>query len=325
MDLRLSLHDLASQHKLTPDAARRLLQLAKLDAEPQGLRSHIARGVAIAGAALAGLGIVMWVAANWESLGRAGRFALLESFVLVMCIGAIMLPVARAALSLLAFLAIGGLFAYFGQTYQTGADAWQLFALWAVLSAPLCGAVRSDALWAPWALVAMGAISLWVHAMSGNAWRAASPDLALHLIAWSIALLLTFVLSPIAARYTGAGIWALRTSVLLTILLVMAPAIIGIFDDKVAPQYWLGLIALLGAAVFFAAPNSFDIFGLSAVGLALDILVVAGITHLLFNGGNGEKVGSLLIVGMLAAGVLALTVSVIMWLARTYTSKGSAA
>ena len=42
-----------------------------------------------------------------------------------------------ALLGLLALLGIGGLFAYFGQTHQTGADPWQLFALWAALVLPL--------------------------------------------------------------------------------------------------------------------------------------------------------------------------------------------
>ena len=40
-------------------------------------------------------------------------------------------------MGLLAMLGMGALFAYFGQTYQTGADPWQLFALWAALSLPL--------------------------------------------------------------------------------------------------------------------------------------------------------------------------------------------
>ena len=85
-----------------------------------------------------------------------------------MAVGAAWRPAARAPLALLALLGIGGLFAYFGQTYQTGADPWQLFAWWAALALPLCLGVRSDVLWAPWAAVAVGAISLWVHAHTGK-------------------------------------------------------------------------------------------------------------------------------------------------------------
>ena len=41
---------------------------------------------------------------------------------------------------------------YLAQQYQTGADSWQLFAIWAALALPLCLGVRHDAMWAQWAL-----------------------------------------------------------------------------------------------------------------------------------------------------------------------------
>ena len=89
-------------------------------------------------------------------LGRRRGWLVLTQLALA---GALWRPALRAPLALLAFLGTGGLFAYFGQTYQTGADAWQLFALWGALALPLCLGARSDALWAPWALVVMTAIS----------------------------------------------------------------------------------------------------------------------------------------------------------------------
>ena len=60
--------------------------------------------------------------------------------------------------------------------------SWQLFAVWAALALPLCLAARSDVLWAPWALVAMTGISLWVHAHTGHRWRVQPDDLAAHLL-----------------------------------------------------------------------------------------------------------------------------------------------
>jgi uncharacterized membrane protein len=325
MDFRLSLYELADQHKLSPEDTRRLMQLGGLDAEPEQAAHKTAIGAAIAAAALGGLGIVMWIAANWDSFGRAGRFGLLQGFIVIMCIGALLRPAARAALGLLAFMAIGGLFAYFGQTYQTGADPWQLFALWAVLSLPLCLAVRSDVLWAPWALVAMSAVSLWVHAMSGNAWRASTADLGLHLLSWAISLALTFSLGPLLQRYTGAGVWAMRTGLFLTAVLIMSQALIGLFAQSIAPQYWLGLVALGAAAALFASPKMFDVFGLSAVGLALNVLLVGGIAYALFHKAAGADVGRLLVVGMLAAGLIAATVSLIMRLTRQYAGQGERA
>ena len=83
------------------------------------------RGLAAASAGLTGFGLVLWIAANWDALGRTGQFTLLQAAVLGACALAWRLRAARPAAGLLALLGIGGLFAYFGQTYQTGADAWQ--------------------------------------------------------------------------------------------------------------------------------------------------------------------------------------------------------
>src|SRR5690606_20369814 len=102
--------------RLDARGTQRLQQLAGFDEEPAALRERGALGVAVLGAALGGLGIVFWIAANWASLGRFGRFALLQSVIAATCAGALARPAARAPLSLLALLATGGLFAYFGQT-----------------------------------------------------------------------------------------------------------------------------------------------------------------------------------------------------------------
>lgn len=55
---------------------------------------------------------------------------------------------------------IGSLLALVGQTYQTGADIWELFAPWAALITPLAG--RSGAVWGLWAvLLNLTAARLW--------------------------------------------------------------------------------------------------------------------------------------------------------------------
>src|SRR5262245_26772925 len=120
MDLRQALYELAARLRLPAAAVHRLHVLAGFDDEPRSLAHWLPRGVAVLAASLAGLGIVFWIAANWEAIGRFGRFGLLQGVVLAMCLGALWRPAARAPLALLALFAIGALFAYFGQTYQTG-------------------------------------------------------------------------------------------------------------------------------------------------------------------------------------------------------------
>jgi uncharacterized membrane protein len=321
---RLAVYELAARHGLDASAARRLQRLAGLDAEPAGLAVWLPRGVALLAAGLTGLGLVLWVAANWDSLGRLGQFALLQGLVVTLCLGALTLPAARPPLGLLALLAVGGLLAYLGQTYQTGADPWQLFALWAGLCLPLCLAVRSDALWASWALVVTAAIALWIQTRVGPAWRVAPDDLLVHAQAWAAAAILGAWLSPAVGPLTGAGVWAWRTAVTLAVTLVTLAALSGLLSGAVAPHYWLGLLVLAAAAGVLALPRSFEVAALSAVVLGLNVLMVAGLGYWLLEDFRGDPIARLLVLGLGAAGLLAASVSIILRLARRHGHGGAA-
>lgn len=327
MDIRTALFAWREQHRLDARAATRLEQLAGLRGEPPALTRVLPTGVMVLGVALLGLGVILWIAANWDALPRAGRFGLLQALVVVALLGAAARPAQRAPLALLAHFGIGGLFAYFGQTYQTGADPWQLFALWAALSLPLCLAVRSDLLWAPWALVVMTAISLWVQVHTGHGWRVLPDDLRAHLAGWAAALALVGLLSAPLRGHTGAGPWALRTALTLAVVAVSATGLGGLFHSHVAAQYPLALLVLAVLAAALARRDSFDIYGLSAAALGLDVLLVCGLGRWLFDShGSGDTVGRLLVLGLSAAALLAATVSGVLRLARRHAaSAGEAA
>ena len=290
--------------------------------QPAALAYWLPRGVGVLAAALGGLGVVMWIAANWASMGRAGHFALLQGLVLVMGVGAALKPAARGPLGLLALLGIGALFAYFGQTYQTGADPWQLFALWAVLALPLCWGVRSDVLWAPWALVVVTAISLWTHTYSGHRWGMEADQLRVHLMAWSAGLALVAALSPASTRWTGAGVWSFRTAVTLTVAAITLTALGGLFHKPVLAHYVLGLLAFALGLALLNVRAWFDIFAISAVALGLNTLLAGGVARVLFDNG-GDWVGKLMLMGLIAAGLLAGTVSGILQMARRHAAANS--
>ncbi len=323
MDLRLALYELAAQHQLDAAAARKLGHLAGLNHEPARLAYWLPRGVAVLAAALGGFGVMLWIAANWETLGHFGRFALLQALFLVMCIGALVKPSARVPLGLVALLTISGLFAYFGQTYQTGADPWQLFAVWAVLALPLALSVRSDILWTPWALIVSTGIALWVHAHTSHDWRVAPQDLGIYAAAWGAALVLMLALSPFFARWSGSGQWAMRTAVTLATLMITTTALGALFAHEMLLLYGLGLCLLTGAALALASRQLFDIFGLSAVGLALNVLLIFGLGNVLFHDTRSDYwLGSMLLLGLAAAGLLAGTVSMLLRLSRRYGVQG---
>ena len=103
--------------------------------------------------------LVCLIAYNWEDLHRFARIALVATAFLVPCAlaavrGKTPPDALQQALYLAAMLAAGGLFALIGQIYQTGADTWQLFALWTVLTLPLALIARTRLCWLLWFVLA---------------------------------------------------------------------------------------------------------------------------------------------------------------------------
>ena len=136
MQDRQTLLELAAHHRLAPAQAKQLLQLAGLASEPAALARWLPRGVAVLAAALGGLGLVMWIAANWETLGRFGRFGLLQALVLVAGVGAAARLQARAPLALLPLSELAAGLA--GKVLPLSATAGELTA---GLSLPVTGLV----------------------------------------------------------------------------------------------------------------------------------------------------------------------------------------
>ncbi|WP_350998136.1 DUF2157 domain-containing protein [Shewanella sp. TB7-MNA-CIBAN-0143] len=129
------------------------------------------------GVLLFGAGVIFFMAFNWDALSHLNKFAIVET-IFALFIGGFYLnnraqkkqylqqksqhdqyhlqaqhnqqtygwSLANAML-LGASIMLGALLALVGQTYQTGADPWQLFAIWAVLILPFAYIAGFDLLW----------------------------------------------------------------------------------------------------------------------------------------------------------------------------------
>lgn len=286
MSLRYTLYEQAARHQLDADATADLLRLAGLQGEPPAVARRMAQGLAIGATALCGLAVIFCVAANWDGFGRFGRFALVQLVLVAALLGAWRFPVARIPLSLLAMLSIGGLLACVGQTYQTGADPWQLFAAWAALGLPLCWGVRSDALWTPWIVVGHMAAALWVYAMT-SAWRLGPDDALTHLQAWIVMAAAMLPAHPALRRHTGAGNWMVRFGVTWLLLMVTGAVVTSVFREFGMPLLLLALLLAAGIAVLFRSRLWPDGYCAGAAIVAVDILLLAGVYRVLLQGRGG--------------------------------------
>jgi uncharacterized membrane-anchored protein len=133
-------------------------------------RAFLARGTLALGLLLLASAVICGVAANWEAMTKIQRLAgtqvllavsaLLAAFLYARPARTTVAAHGRACVVGLAAVLLGASLALVGQTYQTGADAWQLFALWAGLMLPWAVAARSHGVWLFWIVIANIALAL---------------------------------------------------------------------------------------------------------------------------------------------------------------------
>ena len=141
----------------------RYLQAANLIRDRAFWARWAARALLAIGVAHLLAGILFFFAYNWAEMPPLVKFAAVEAGVLICVAGAWISGLDRpAGQSLLigASVLTGVLLAVIGQVYQTGADAYELFAAWAVLILPWALASRSPAHWLVWLVVACLAAGL---------------------------------------------------------------------------------------------------------------------------------------------------------------------
>ncbi|MEL6949826.1 MAG: DUF2157 domain-containing protein [Pseudomonadota bacterium] len=200
------------------------------------------------------LGLAFFVAWNWAELHRFAKLGLVAT-CLVLALGARLCArsgsVLATALVPVQLLLIGVLLALTGQIYQSGADRWELFALWAVIALPLVASERSFFGWLPWlGLVNMAAV-LWADTRPLGLSFLWTDSLALY---WLLAAI-NGVAGVLAARgvlVCERDSWA---SVLARMALVGAGAcltvvaVAAVFSNNqyIAASFagWVGFLALL--------------------------------------------------------------------------------
>jgi len=122
------------------------------------------------GAVALAASVVFVVAYNWNDLGKFAKFELVQLLLIAAVLGYWRLGPDRAtgkASLLVASILLGALLALFGQTYQTGADTWELFANWAALMAPWVLIGRFASLWMFWIAIANVAIVFYFQVFPG--------------------------------------------------------------------------------------------------------------------------------------------------------------
>ena len=229
-------------------------------------RQLLDRVLAGTGVLLVALGVVFFFAWNWDELPRFGKFALAAS-VLSGFAGTAMLSAYRSVLQRTALLgccvATGALLALIGQTYHTGADIWQLFAVWALLMLPWAWLSGSVACWGLWWGVANLAL---LRFFSASMWRLLGHGgRGLHRLC-ALAGLTALLLGGMIGWWQ-APFEPLLIGFALAVLLGVPLYRWRRLDLPILALLLFGLIALASAGVFKVLMEHEGFFAFNAIGL----------------------------------------------------------
>lgn len=304
----------AENQTLSASAYAQALLLSGVTPDAAGWRRFFDRLLLIGGALLMGAGVIFFVAYNWQDLGRFARFGMLEALIALATasalVGGIDTLKAKAAL-LFAVLVQGGLLALLGQTYQTGADNYELFLAWALLALPWVLAARWAPQWGLWWTLINLTLALYLY-------EALDPLRLLFIGHVRTAAVIVLNLIGLAAfefaypRVTELHTrWPARYCSLLALAAGTMAALLYLLDSW-REDSGIGCMlyfVMVAAGAWYYQTLRHDLFPLAFGVLSLIIVVTAWLSKLLFR--HGDAFGSFFLV---AALVIGASIGATLWL-----------
>jgi uncharacterized membrane protein len=266
--------------------------------------------------------IVFLVAYNWTSLSYFLQFAVVQLLMVI----AIFLywklgpdkTTAKVAL-LVAAILLGALLALFGQTYQTGADSWQMFAAWAALMLPWALIGRFAPLWLMWLALLNVTITLYYEANFGllGIAFATKDDLLWVLLVLNTGALLSWELASrrfhrLAEDWRGR--WPARLIAMASGFTITALVLRGIFDpDSMHAVAWAVYFAWLMLTYYIYRRKLPDLFMLANASVTLITCITSLFADIMLQGSQNSL--SFLLLALI---IVAQAAFAAVWLRRVH-------
>lgn len=162
---RAALSRLRSERTLSAEAWSEAMDFCGFIPGGEEWRAYWRHILLLGGALFLTAGVIFLIAWNWADMHRFGRLVLVGGLVAATGAGSVWRgpdsPLGRVLL-LCCGISVGPMLAVFGQTYQTGAELWELFRVWAAVLFALALVGKQPALWFVTWLSANVFVMLWL-------------------------------------------------------------------------------------------------------------------------------------------------------------------
>ncbi|WP_419904821.1 DUF2157 domain-containing protein [Kiloniella sp.] len=263
------------------------------------------------GICLALAGVVFFFAFNWARIPSHFKLGLIEFGIITSLVSAYFCSLSRYSgqLSLLSASVLVGVFlAVFGQIYQTGADAYQLFLVWSLLILGWVIISNFAAHWILWLVITNTFVVLW--------WDQAvlpSREIETFVLVLMMALNVTVLvarefLAPKLAFVWLSKDWTRWVLLIANLTLMLTPILILIVEpDDANPSLLLGaLIGVVGQSGFYYFYRYIvkDMWSLAAVVIAISIIIEVAVIRSLAELFQSEDAVMFLLMGVMTIGVV---------------------
>ena len=268
-------------------------------------------------------GVIFFFAFNWAAMGKFFKFFLIEFGIIVCLIFSYIKDnksLTSKILLLSASVFVGVLLAVYGQTYQTGADAFGLFIGWAGLIFGFVLVSEFAALWLIWLiLLNTGLILYWQQVGQF------SFSLSYEYLCLSLAILNGIALTLREIGLQKGLIWLegkwLRSVLLITILVNLSiPTIDEIVDigyrQEVSSLLSLAWIAAIGGSFYFYRYKLRDMISIATIVMNVCVILLVFIGKIMFSNNYWEG-GIFLSYSIIIVGVITGAVFLLKFIARS--------
>ena len=300
--------DLAEQGQIAPQQVRQALLLTGALPTTTDWQRFLDQLLLWLGTSLISAGVIFFFAYNWNALGRSAKFGLVEILVVAALAGIWRLGLegleGKATL-FAASLFVGTLLASIGQTYQIGADTFELFAVWALAILPWVLTGRFAALWVLWLVLVHLATALYYQTFGGLFGLVFGPEEML----WVVLLLSTgaLVVWEACGAYGVTWLrerWATRLLATASGSFMTTLAVFSILDslerDSLGFLVWL---VWLGAAYVVYRRLTLDVYVLAGSVLSVTIVMTCFLGRYMLP--EYTDASSLLFLGLIVIGLSA--------------------
>jgi len=317
---RLILLEWAEQSRVDASKLPQAMQLGNVTPTSGDWRSFLDLLLLGLGGLLTVSGVIFFFAYNWDEIGRLSRFLLVQGLIIVTLAGVWYLGLekitGKAAL-LGAGILVGVLLALVGQTYQTGADTYELFGVWCVLILPWAYLSRFDLMWLFCLLLLNVTVILYYRTFGGFF----SVVLGIEQMLWVLfvintgALLIWEWLVQTGTSSRRSVRWMTRLLATVSGALMTALAIFAVLGNESFAMLTglLGWVLWMLIAYYWYRKVGLDVYVLAVGVLSLVAVTNVILSRILFESSSLGGTGSFLLISL---SVISLSALGAVWLKR---------